>query len=72
MCWDSSIPKTVVMSCVCLHAQEYCGMLVRIFMNSVDVHCKASDANTSLKTASCEAGPGTTLMYSWKSVFGVC
>jgi hypothetical protein len=27
-------------------------------------HCKAGEANTSLKTASCKAGPGTTLTYS--------
>jgi hypothetical protein len=27
------------------------------------LHCKAGEANTSLKTASCEAGPGTTLTY---------
>jgi hypothetical protein len=28
------------------------------------LHCKASEANTSLKTVSCETGPGTTLTYS--------
>ncbi len=28
------------------------------------IHCKAGEANTSLKTASCEVGPGTTRMYS--------
>jgi hypothetical protein len=27
------------------------------------MHCKASEANMSLKTASCEAGPGTTLIH---------
>jgi hypothetical protein len=27
------------------------------------LHCKAGEANTSLKTASCEAGPGTTLIH---------
>jgi hypothetical protein len=31
---------------------------------SLTAHCKAGEANTSLKTASCEAGPGTTRMYS--------
>jgi hypothetical protein len=28
------------------------------------LHCKPGEANTRLKTASCEAGPGTTLMCS--------
>jgi hypothetical protein len=28
------------------------------------IHCKAGEAYTSLKTASCEAGPGTTLIHS--------
>ncbi len=28
------------------------------------VHCKPGEANTSLRTATCEAGPGTTHMYS--------
>ncbi len=27
-------------------------------------HGKADEAYTSLKTASCETGPGTTLIYS--------
>jgi hypothetical protein len=31
------------------------------------LHCKAGEANTSLKTASCEAGPGTTLTHSYES-----
>jgi hypothetical protein len=31
------------------------------------VHCKAGEANTILKTASCETGPGTTLTYSYES-----
>ncbi len=30
-------------------------------------HCKAGEANTSLKTASCEAGPGKTLTHSYES-----
>ncbi len=28
-----------------------------------EVHCKAGEANTSSKTASCEAGPGTMRIY---------
>ncbi len=30
------------------------------------MHGKTGEANTSLKTASCEAGPGTTLTYSYE------
>ncbi len=30
------------------------------------LHCKAGEANTSLKTASCEAGPGTTPTDSYE------
>ncbi len=33
-------------------------------MFDVAPHCKAGEVITSLKTASCEAGPGTTLIYS--------
>ncbi len=33
----------------------------------LQLHCKAGEANTSLKTASCEAGPGTTLTHSYES-----
>jgi hypothetical protein len=29
-----------------------------------EMHCKAGEANTRLKTVSCEAGLGTTLIYS--------
>ncbi len=35
-----------------------------VFTSPHTKHCKAGEANTSLKTASCEAGPGTTRMYS--------
>jgi hypothetical protein len=31
-----------------------------------ETHCKAGEANTILKTASCEAGPGTTLTYIYE------
>ncbi len=30
------------------------------------LYCKAGKANTSLKTATCEAGPGTTLTYIYE------
>ncbi len=34
--------------------------------NELPVHCKPGEANTSLKTATCEAGPGTTHIFSFE------
>jgi hypothetical protein len=45
-------------------AQSHLCNYYLLFHSLLPLHCKASEVNTSLKTASCEAGPGTTLMYS--------
>jgi hypothetical protein len=50
------IPSIEQVSCVvAVSSNELCPL-----------HCKAGEANTSLKTASCEAGPGTMLKYSYE------